>query len=79
MGERTLNDLIMKLIKGEPVTDDDIAQELYEICDRVHSGCDTSCPVFTANGGQTVGFDEDCLCFKQGKKMLKFLRGAVNK
>jgi hypothetical protein len=72
-------DILMKLVKFEEVTDEDIADELYEVCDRVHSSCDSECPVFEKNGG-AVGankpFEENrgCDCFKNGKAMLRFLR-----
>ena len=32
--------MLLKLIKGEPISDNEIGEELYDICDRVHSGCD---------------------------------------
>lgn len=48
---------------------------LYDTCDSVHASCDDSCPVYYKNNHQVL-FNEDksnCLCFKDGKKMLNFL------
>ena len=70
-----MNEILNKLINKEKITDTDIAVELYEICDSVHSSCDDSCPVFKKNRGivRETG-EEDCACFKSGMKMLLFLR-----
>ena len=78
-----MSELIKKLIKGEKILSADIGNELYEICCRVYSGCDNSCPVFEASGGEIVKRGE-CSCFKDGAKMLRFLddkmkRGNFNK
>lgn len=74
-----MTELLEKLIANQPVTDADIASELYDICDRVHASCDSECPVFAKNGG-AVGankpfrINRGCDCFKDGKAMLEFLR-----
>lgn len=73
-------DLILKLAKGEQVTDADLQHELYEICDRVHSSCDSDCPVYQLNGNRVPDTAKDfkvnrgCDCFKSGKAMLEFIR-----
>lgn len=73
-------DLILKLAKGEKITDEDIEYELYQICDRVHSSCDYECPVYLLNGEQVpdtahnFNVNRGCDCFKSGKKMLAFIR-----
>lgn len=74
-----MEDLIVKLALGSKISDEDIENELYEICDRVHSSCDDSCPVFRLNGDKPPNVLEDgleygCDCFKNGKKMLEFIR-----
>ena len=72
--------LILKLAKGETITDEDLHQELYEVCDRVHSSCDSECPVYMLNGGEAPDTAKDfrvnrgCDCFKNGKSMLEFIR-----
>lgn len=43
------NSLIVKLALGHPVSDKEIANELYEICEREHSGCNNDCPVYAFN------------------------------
>jgi hypothetical protein len=72
-------DLLMKLIKEEKITDEDLANELYEICDKVHSSCDNSCPVYELNGGvpdtaKDFKINRGCDTFKNGFKMLEFIR-----
>jgi hypothetical protein len=98
-----MEDLIIKLAKGEKVTDKDIeysdltaksvmeyarngniseenlSSELYEICEREHSSCNSGCPVYKLNGNSvpsTKPFEENrgCDCFKHGSEMLKFIR-----
>lgn len=55
-----------------------LAGELTEICERVHASCDSGCPVWVANGGRIpfrgTGRNRECMCFKGGTEMLKFLR-----
>lgn len=74
-----MNRILMALIRVGNVPDEDIADELYEICDSVHASCDNSCPVYEKNGG-AVGADKPfkenrgCDCFKNGMAMLAFLR-----
>ena len=76
-----MKDLIIKLIKKEPITDKDIANELEEICWNVHASCDTNCPVFRLNGNK-IPVDDDsrygCSCFKDGEKMLNFVKSKIN-
>lgn len=73
-------DLILKLAKGETITDADLEYELYEICDRVHSSCNSECPVYQVNGNKVPDTANDfkvnrgCDCFKSGKNMLSFIR-----
>jgi len=75
-----MEDLIILLAKGKEITDNDIANELYEICDRVHSSCGPDCPVFMLNDYSVPDTVHDfnvnrgCDCFKDGKKMLEFIR-----
>jgi len=82
-----MNDIVMKIIKGEKVPDQDLADELYEVCCSVHSSCGNDCPVFKSNcgsipyeyhivkhGRRKGQMDGECSCFKNGSEMLKFLR-----
>jgi len=80
-----MDKLIIKLAFGEDVTDGDIANGLYEICDVVHSSCDSSCPIYKLNGnkvphtpGNLYGDEYGCDCFKSGTEMLKFIRKHKN-
>lgn len=73
-------DLLLKLAKGENITDADLENELYEVCDRVHSSCNSDCPVYNLNGNSVPDTAKDfkvnrgCDCFNNGKKMLEFIR-----
>jgi len=80
---KIMEDLIVLLAKGKQVTDEHIKGVLYEICDRVHSGCDSECPVYRLNGNKVPDTANDfevnrgCDCFKNGAKMLEFIRNAT--
>lgn len=75
-----MHDLILKLAKKEIITDADLVHELFEICDRVHSSCDSECPVYKINGNKVPDTANDfkvnrgCDCFKSGENMLAFIR-----
>ncbi|MFA5395463.1 MAG: hypothetical protein WC346_05515 [Methanogenium sp.] len=73
------NTILVKLIQGEKITDTDIENALFTICDDVHSGCNENCPVFALNNNQTPDTAKDfevnrgCDCFKNGKAMRLFI------
>lgn len=70
-----MNTLLQKTLLKEPILDCDIEEALYDICDAVHSSCDSQCPVFASNLGRIPkGKDGECKCFKNGQKMLAFMR-----
>jgi hypothetical protein len=71
-----MTDLLEKLIAGAVITDEDIAYELYDVCDRTHASCDSDCPVYVKNGNKVPNSEDPngCDTFKQGSKMLAFLR-----
>ncbi len=76
-----MEDLIIKLALGKTVTDLEIEQELYTICEREHSSCNNDCPVYMMNGSKIPQTDGDpdarrwgCDCFRDGEKMLQFIR-----
>lgn len=70
---------LLKIIKGEPLSSEDVESLLYEICDRVHASCDSECPVYQINGyavpDSANDFDKNrgCDCFKSGKAMREFI------
>lgn len=73
-----MNDLLLKLIAGENVDNKDIEMALHEICCDVHSGCDSSCPVYRIKGDIPWDKDlENCICFKDGKKMMEFIKSSL--
>lgn len=75
-----MTDLIINLAKGIPFTDNDLKEALYEICETVHSSCNSDCPVYMLNGNKVPDTANDfninrgCDCFKSGKNMLEFIR-----
>jgi len=72
-----MDTIVEKLIKKQPITDADLSNELYDICDRVHASCDSECsecPVYPII--QEAGIT-DCPCHKDGDQMLKLLRGEI--
>lgn len=66
-----MDTILVKLIKKEEITERDIADALYDICDREHGGCNSACPVYEKLQDYRL-----CDCFKNGTAMLKFLRKA---
>jgi hypothetical protein len=67
------------VIKGKLPTDDEIAADLYDICDRVHASCDSDCPVYerlghALNAHRQFVDNQGCDAFKAGSVMLKFIR-----
>jgi hypothetical protein len=76
---------LLKIVKGEPLSQEDIEEILYKICDREHSGCGYSCPVYELNGGKVPDSFDDfeknrgCDCFKSGKAMRQFILKRIEK
>ena len=70
-----MNEIITKLIRKRPVTESDLKDVLYDICDTEHSSCNSNCPVYEANGGEPLWNPKhtDCQCYRDGGKMLAFL------
>lgn len=78
-----MKSLIKKLVTRKRIVDRDIEEELYDICNDVHASCDCECPVYEINEGPVnpdKPFEENrgCDCFKNGRKMLNFLRANMN-
>lgn len=74
-------DLMIKLVKGKKPTKQEIANELYEICDREHSCCNDGCPVYRLNDSEILNdqqkpFEENAGCdaFKNGSAMYDFIK-----
>lgn len=67
--------LILKLIQKEKIVEQDIYNELHEICDREHSSCNSDCPVYLVNQDEIPLNKETnkCICFKNGIKMYNFI------
>jgi len=68
------------------VSEADITDALRENCECNHSSCDSDCPVFKANGGKVpLGKpkgkfrERECICFKDGREMLGFLKDEYKK
>ena len=73
-----MSDMMYKLLVGEPVTDKDKEDELYDICEREHSSCSPECHVYALEG--RIPYTEDlteCKCFKDGSKMLAYIREKI--
>ena len=68
-------DLIEKLViaigdlDGEIITKEDIEEELFMICDRVHADCHNECPIYKLRGD-----NKDCEYHKNGEEMFKFIK-----
>lgn len=71
-----MNVILEKAIKGQPITDDDIRNDLAEICEQTCGQCDSSCPVYELNGNKVVcrNGSPRCVCLRDGDAMLRFIR-----
>lgn len=59
---------------GIPLTEDQIENLLFEVCDYVHSSCDIYCPVFELGGCE----NGECSMHKNGKKMRLFIQEKID-
>jgi hypothetical protein len=63
---------------GQPmmisVTDEDVKEYLYDICETEHAGCNKACPVYDIMSKDGEKFDGECPYFKNGTAMLERLR-----
>ena len=64
-----MTEILIKLILAQKIKKEDIENALYEICDNVHSSCDSSCPVY-----DIIGDGKECPCFKNGTAMLDLIK-----
>jgi hypothetical protein len=67
-------ELLLNLIKGFAPTEQELYNELYEMCDREHSGCNENCLVYEINGYKIPLITDECMCFKNGRKMFNFIK-----
>lgn len=69
-------DILKKIILKQEITDEEISEELRNLCEAVHSCCDGGCPVYEINEGpaNSEHNENGCACFKSGKSMLNFIR-----
>lgn len=60
------------------LTPKDVQNELYDICEQEHSGCNDNCPVYKLaieEGEFKEGEANECPYFKNGRAMYERLRG----
>jgi hypothetical protein len=74
-----MSELLLKLIKKEKITKKDIEEFLYEMCDNEHGSCNFSCLVYDLNNCEIPYKDDsqNCICFKNGHKMLEFIKEKI--
>jgi len=69
-------DVLMKIIKRESFTDEEIARALDGMCEEIHSSCDDRC-IMMAKGFMSDDLFQltgHCPYFRSGKAMLVALR-----
>lgn len=54
------------------ISEKEIEEALYEVCDEVHSSCCEECPVYSLMT-QEERNNLNCSCFKNGKLMKEFI------
>ena len=72
--------IIRKLIAGEVVSELDVEDALYEMCDREHASCNDACLVYKLNGSKIPDLLKTscgCDCFKDGCTMLNFIKNRL--
>jgi len=77
-----MNSLIVKLVLGKKVGEEDIWEGLREICDDVHGSCGSDCPVYEINGYEAPNYPRcqaGCICFKNGEAMAEFIKSKRKK
>lgn len=68
-----MNEIILKLVFRQQITEEEIHEALCDICDSVHASCDSECPVFELK--KELNYDlRTCSYFRDGKAMAKFIR-----
>jgi hypothetical protein len=69
--------ILIDLALKKPITDATIENALSQICEDTHSSCDDGCPVFYINNFNIPNYEDNqpnCDCYRNGRKMLKFIR-----
>lgn len=66
--------VLRKLIRGESVSDEDLEEALYEMCDNEHASCNEYCLIYSEVLNPERDKSVGCPYFKDGKKMLEALR-----
>jgi len=69
--------ILTKLVLGQTPTQEEIEEELAEVCEDTHAYCSDQCPVFELNGSKVpnkLRTKSRCDCFKNGKKMATFIK-----
>lgn len=72
-------DILIRLAKGVPVTDDDLERMLALACDELHA-CDCDrCPVYQVRNGDIdrLGTRSGCDAFGDGHEMLAIIRSPA--
>jgi len=75
-----MDTILLKLINKSVITEKDIKDALYEMCDNNHGSCNSECLVYTLNNDEIPYTSENgsgCDCFKDGQKMLDFIKGKI--
>jgi len=69
-----MGNTVVKLALRQNITDKDLEEDLVNICENEHAECNSNCPIFKINGDKVPWVGNNCECFKDGKKMVEFLR-----
>ena len=75
-----VTDLITSLVQGKEVSNKDVDNALYAICDDcLQLSCCHKCPIFKMNSGIPLDANlEKCVCLRDADKMRKFLCDKQN-
>ena len=67
-----MNTLIYKCMMGKHITNKDIENALFDICENVHASCGSDCPVWLLRT-EAERQKMDCHCHKNGEAMRIFI------
>ncbi|HUS50457.1 MAG TPA: hypothetical protein VMZ91_09850 [Candidatus Paceibacterota bacterium] len=65
--------LIEKLVLNKDITNEEVEQELFNICSTNYPNCSEGCPVYKLNRNKIVGKYNYCETFQNGHNMRMFI------
>ena len=74
-----MKEILIKLVKGDKISSDDIMDALHGICEDLHASCRDGCPIYEIFKGVPYDDRGHCPYHKNGPKMLRALQKHYDK